>query len=283
MHEDIPVLTDDLIAALRCPLCRRPLEQADQSLRCAAGHSFDLAKQGYAFLGTGRQLPQGDTAAMIEARQAFLARGHFAPIAGAISLHARGALIADLGAGTGYYLSTVLNGLPRAQGLAFDVSKPALKRAARAHPRMGGVLADTWGELPLADHCVDLLLNVFAPRNGAEMHRVLRPDGTLIVVTPEADHLLELREELGLLGVEESKADRLTATLARFDLVKEQILRWSLDLDQESAAQLVLMGPNGHHTPSLPTQGTTVTAAVRVTTWRGRPLPSPVAPHDAGR
>ena len=63
----------------------------------------------------------------------------------------------------------------RAQGLAFDVTKPALRRAARAHPRVGAVLADTWGPLPLADGSADVLLNVFAPRNGPEMRRVLRP------------------------------------------------------------------------------------------------------------
>ena len=45
----------------------------------------------------------------------------------------------------------VLAALPDAVGLALDVSKPALRRAARAHPRAAAALADTWQRLPLAD------------------------------------------------------------------------------------------------------------------------------------
>ena len=56
---------------------------------------------------------------------------------------------------------------PDAVGLALDVSKPALRRAARAHPRAAAALADTWQRLPLADASTAVLLNVFAPRNGA--------------------------------------------------------------------------------------------------------------------
>jgi 23S rRNA (guanine745-N1)-methyltransferase len=279
------VLSADLIDALRCPLCARPLAPASQSLRCAAGHSFDVAKQGYAFLGTGKQLPEGDSAPMVQARAAFLSQGHFAPIAETVAAqtaqHTSDGLIVDLGAGPGYYLATVLSGLPHARGLAFDVSKPALKRAAKAHPRLGAVLADTWGSLPLASACAAVVLNVFAPRHGEEMRRILQPGGALIVVTPEPDHLIELRTELGLLSVDESKADRVAASLAHFDLAISTPVRWSIRLDQESAAQLVLMGPNARHTPKLPEHGLTVTASVTVATWTGRPLPSPADHRDA--
>ena len=37
------------------------------------------------------------------------------------------------------------------RGLALDVSKAALRRAARAHPRVGAVRADAWRRLPVAD------------------------------------------------------------------------------------------------------------------------------------
>ncbi|HCT81633.1 MAG TPA: hypothetical protein DGG94_20500 [Micromonosporaceae bacterium] len=272
-----------MIAALRCPLCHKPLEPAGSNLRCAAGHSFDVAKQGYVHLGTGKKLPEGDTAQMIEARSAFLAKGHFAPLQTALAATAPAGLIVDLGAGPGHYLAAILEEHENAQGIAFDVSKPALKRAARAHPRAGAVLADTWGELPLADDSVDVLLNIFAPRNGVQMRRVLRPDGLLIVVTPEQDHLIELREELGLLTVDESKQERLSNTLRDFVMDQDNRIRWQMQLSAEDAEQLVAMGPNAFHGRAKSPRNLAVTGSVRLSTWKGRPLPNPRADRDAAQ
>ncbi len=73
---------------------------------------------------------------------------------------------ADVGAGPGYYLAAVLGQLPGRAGLALDVSKFALRRAARAHPRIGAVAADAWRRLPVADGAAAVVVNVFAPRSG---------------------------------------------------------------------------------------------------------------------
>jgi hypothetical protein len=40
------------------------------------------------------------------------------------------------------------------------------------------------------DAAIDLVLNIFAPRNFAETARVLRPGGWLALVYPEANHLI---------------------------------------------------------------------------------------------
>ena len=79
-------LLDDVLGYLRCPHCGRPLAQAGPALRCAAGHSFDIARQGYvSLLPAGIPGDAGDTAAMVRARRDFLAAGHFAPIAAALT------------------------------------------------------------------------------------------------------------------------------------------------------------------------------------------------------
>ena len=264
-----------MIAALRCPLChgdfRRPLT-------CERGHNFD--NHQYAHLGTGRKLPSGDTGPMVEARSAFLAAGHYAPLTRAIGVH--DGLVADLGAGPGYYLAAALSG--NAQGLAFDVSKPALRRAARL-PRIGAVLTDTWRDLPLHTGSVDVLLNVFAPRNGPEMHRVLRGNGLLIVVTPQPDHLGELRDAYGLLEVDPSKEDRLAQTLQGFVPVDETLLRWEMDLSEADSQRLVGMGPNAFHrrvTADVTARAMRVTASVRVSRWTGLPLPTRPAARGSG-
>ena len=270
-----------MVAVLRCPICRASLV-LDTSLKCIRGHSFDVARQGYVHLGTGTKLPTGDTAEMVVAREQVQSAGLFAPLEDALAQAVPAGMIADLGAGAGHYLTRVLDGNAHAQGLAFDVSKPALRRAARAHPRMGAVLADTWGPLPLAGASIDAILNVFAPRNGPEMRRVLSPDGVLIVATPAPAHLAELRDQAGLLDVDPAKPERLSATLTNFTRTTEQTIRWRLDLTAGQAESLILMGPNAFHGHRR--AGPIVThAEVTISTWTGRPLPSRPADRGAAR
>ncbi|MCM0677136.1 23S rRNA methyltransferase, partial [Micromonospora phytophila] len=128
-------------------------------------------------------------------------------------------------------------------------SKPALRRAARAHPRAAAALADTWQRLPLADASTGVLLNVFAPRNGAEFHRILDPAGTLLVVTPAEEHLAELVGALGLLRVDPAKADRVAESLGgHFTQVSSSVHRRELALTGPEVATVVEMGPSAWHT-----------------------------------
>lgn len=259
-----------VVAKLRCPVCGEPLDAAPGALRCPRGHSFDVARQGYVNLSAGRSGHSGDTAEMVAARAEFLSAGHYDFISAALVEAARaayqGGLVLDAGAGTGRHLAAVLDALPAAPGLALDVSKPALRRAARAHPRAGAALCDTWGRLPVADGSAGVVLDVFAPRNGPEFRRVLRPGGVLLVVTPAPDHLAELVERLSLLRVDPDKAERVAASLdGHFDLAGERPLTRTLTLSPREAATLVGMGPSAWHTTPVALDGpVTVTASVRL-------------------
>ncbi len=303
-------MLDDVLGWLRCPHCGRQLTRAGGSLRCGAWHSFDIARQGYVSLLQPGARGGGDTAAMVRAREEFLATGHFAPVAAALADAATAAAgtgrgpgaegepgcVLDAGAGTGYYLAAVLNRLPGLAGLALDASRHALRRAARAHPRIGAVGCDAWRPLPVADAAADVVLNVFAPRHGAELRRVLRPGGRLLVVTPAADHLAELTGPLGLLSVDERKRERLEDNLGpSFDLVAEHEHRGAMALSHLQMAALAAMGPSSWHTSqaataeriaSLP-DPLTVTRAVSLMVLRprhGRPqraTPRPATPRPA--
>ncbi len=301
-------MLDDVLGWLRCPHCGRQLTRAGGSLRCGAGHSFDIARRGYVSLLQPGARGGGDTAAMVRAREEFLATGHFAPVAAALADAAAAATgretrpsrepgcVLDAGAGTGYYLAAVLDRLPGLAGLALDASGHALRRAARAHPRIGAVGCDAWRPLPVADAAADVVLNVFAPRHGAELRRVLRPGGRLLVVTPAADHLAELTGPLGLLSVDERKRERLADNLGpSFDLVAEREHRGAMTLSHQEMAALAAMGPSSWHASqaataervaSLP-DPLTVTRAVSLMVLRprhGRPQrakPQRVKPRRA--
>ncbi|WP_248962958.1 putative RNA methyltransferase [Sphaerisporangium perillae] len=238
----------DVIDYLTCPVCRADQALDGNVVRCARGHAFDVARQGYVSLLTGSGVPgTADTPAMVAARAAFLGAGHYAPLAARLRESASGGVVLDAGAGTGYYLAEVLR--PDDAGIALDISKHALKRAGRAHPRIGAVVADVWRPLPVKDGCVDVLLNVFAPRNGPEFARVLRPGGTLVVVTPTPRHLAPLVGELGLLSVDESKARRVQEALgAHFAETGHLIEESDMRLDHRAVETVVGMGPSAWHT-----------------------------------
>ena len=238
----------DVLELLRCPVCEGDLTQRDAGLRCPAGHSFDVARQGYVNLVPGR----ADTSEMVEARDAFLSAGHFRPLTAAVADAAQkvdeaGAIV-DLGAGTGHYLARVLDALPGRLGIAIDASPAALRRAARAHERAAAVGADAWKPLPLRDGIAAIVLSVFAPRNAAEMARILAPGGVLLAVTPTTRHLYELVGPLGLLSVPDDKEDRLDAQLAsHFALAGRRTVEHSMFLTGDESAQLVRMGPSAWH------------------------------------
>jgi 23S rRNA (guanine745-N1)-methyltransferase len=242
----------DVVDLLSCPVCGDALGEAGGALRCAAGHSFDIARQGYVNLVPGR----ADTPEMVEARDAFLRAGHFRPLSTALAQEARveDGIVVDVGAGTGHHLAAVLDALPGTRGIALDASPAALRRAARAHERATAVGADAWKPLPLRDGIARVVLSVFAPRNATEIARVLAapapgsPGGVLLAVTPTTRHLHELVGPLGLLSVPDDKEDRLDAQLAsHLTLARRRTIEHAMFLTRDECAQLVRMGPSAWH------------------------------------
>lgn len=76
-------MTPATAAALRCPVCGGPLLLNARTLRCPKAHSFDLAREGYAYLLPMQKkhtADPGDGKAMVRARRAFLSAGHYAPL-----------------------------------------------------------------------------------------------------------------------------------------------------------------------------------------------------------
>ncbi|HCF62336.1 MAG TPA: hypothetical protein DFS52_30635 [Myxococcales bacterium] len=164
-------------------------------------------------------------------------------------------------------------------GLALDLSKYAARRAARAHPRMGAVVADVTEALPLATGCAALVLSVFAPRHASEIHRVLGEGASLLVASPGARHLQELIEPLGLLKVEPEKQTRLRSQLEPlFVPEQETALELALRLSRSEVLSLASMGPSARHVEEAALRGRIealeepclVTASLTVSVFRRR-------------
>jgi len=266
---------------MACPRCRGAVVVEGGSLRCPAGHTFDVARAGYVSMLTGTGAgAAADSAAMVAARRRSLAAGQLRPVTDILVVAAREStvrgLVVDIGGGTGHHLAAVLDALPQADGLVVDLSRAAARVAARAHPRMSAAVSDVREGLPLRDGSVSLLLDVFAPRAGAEMRRVLRPDGTLLVITPAPTHLVELRDVPGMLRVDSDKQERLERSLGTwFRLRERRAVEWLMTLDRAEVRDIVLMGPSAHHVDADRLDETlaaflepiVVTGAVDLSTW----------------
>ena len=190
-----------------CPLCGGALTRQAGSLRCPAGHCFDMAREGYTYLlpvNRRHSKSPGDDKAMAAARSAFLGKGWYAPLRDAlcklsVSLTGDAPAVLDTGCGEGYYTAGVYHALldagkaPTVAGT--DISKAILRRAAKREKDVEFAVASSY-HLPVADRSIDLLLNCFSPLALEEFRRALRPGGTFLYVVPSEKHLWELKQVL---------------------------------------------------------------------------------------
>lgn len=190
-----------------CPLCGAALTRDERAYRCPAGHSFDIAREGYTHLlpaNRKHSKAPGDDKAMAAARSAFLGKGYYAPLRDAIcelgvSLTGDRPAVLDSGCGEGYYTAGLYQALldagksPVMAGI--DISKFILRLAAKREKRVEFAVASSY-HLPVADASIDLLLNCFSPLALEEFRRALRPGGTFLYVVPSEKHLWELKQVL---------------------------------------------------------------------------------------
>jgi 23S rRNA (guanine745-N1)-methyltransferase len=246
------------MTTLRCPVCQLDLQSEPKRYLCGAGHSFDIARQGYVNLLLSSQRPSqapGDSAEMIADRRAFLETDAYAPMRDRVidRLEAwqratgQPQQVLDLGCGEGYYTAAFANN-PQRQVFGLDISKPALALAAKRSRQVVWCVG-TSRALPFHDGSLDVVVNIFCRPHEAETQRVLKADGSLLMVGPGANHLMELREVLyERLIVEDSHS--LDNVLSKgFALADEETLEYSIALQQPAILQLARMTPHYWRAP----------------------------------
>jgi 23S rRNA (guanine745-N1)-methyltransferase len=194
--------------AYRCPVCGSTLIADEAGFECADRHRFDRAREGYVNLLPGGRLkgrPAGDSEAMVRARRTVFDAGLYRPITDSVAevvaevvagRNLEPPTVLDCGCGEGSYLAAVCSRADTVGvavgGWGVDVSKPAVRLAARRHRSLHFAVASSYA-LPFADDSFGAVLSVFSPRPFGEMTRVLAPDGVAVLVTPGADHLHQLK------------------------------------------------------------------------------------------
>ena len=227
-----------------CPVCSEKLETVERSLRCSAGHNFDLARQGYVNLlgGGGTRHAHGDDKLMVAARTAFLSGGHYnvlveALCRTAVEITDNSVHLLDVGCGEGFYTCRVAEALrgalKRVDVSGIDISREALIAFSR-RDKTANLAVARIASLPLADESCDLVFNLFAPQSDSEFLRVTKRGGHLVCVFPLEEHLMGLKKAI----YEKTYENPAPAYAPEgFRLVKKEEVRKTLILERSEDIQ----------------------------------------------
>jgi len=220
--------------------CHAPLARETGRFTCANNHSFDIARSGYINLlqpQDRRSKNPGDTPAAVTARRNLHSRGVTQPLLEAISETLRlspADILLDIGSGDGFYLAGLAKE-SNCQAHGIDISVPAVDAAARRYPEHQWIVANADRFIPYADQSFTKVLSLTARMNPDEFHRVLRPEGQLLVALPAPDDLIQLR------GTGRDRVPRTVETFApRFTLARHHHATTQADLDAEAIADILL-------------------------------------------
>lgn len=152
-------------------------------------------------------------------------------------------VLLDAGCGEGYYTKAVCPGREMTR-IGFDLSKDAVKLAARG-PKTALFFAADLKNIPLQDHSVDVLLDIFTPANYAEFGRVLAPDGLVMKLAPRSGYLQELRLLAGdrLRHQQYDGGDVERYVHEKMNVMEQQAITYAIPVAQETAYHLARMTP----------------------------------------
>jgi len=234
-----------------CPKCGAAFQREHNRYRCEKGHAYDRAGSGYVNLLPPGGKQHGDSKEMLRARRAFLQSGAYEPLQSAICHVAKRALtvavptVLDAGCGEGYYTGALCRALPEARVYGIDVSKDAVKMCDGLHMGADFAAASVYA-LPVLPASCDLVISVFSPFAGEEFARVLKDEGYLISVIPDARHLYALKSVLYDVPYE-NKVESYEAQ--GFDFLGAEKLSFTMELDtKEKILSLFAMTPYYHRT-----------------------------------
>lgn len=244
-------MSDNII---KCPTCEGILIQNvnDKFFKCENNHSFDVAKQGYINLlisNKNKNMHHGDSKEMMDARKSFLWNEHYEIIATKLSdyvshLMSNGSVsILDAGSGIGYYLKKIKDSIGDSSSYyGIDISKKGIIEACKVDKTISWIVGST-SKLPFINDSFDIIISVFSPITIGEFERVLKPSGRLLVVSPNEDHLLELKKEVYETILERNYEGNKLAS-DKLELFNSNDIKNTIIVQKESLKDLLMMTPH---------------------------------------
>lgn len=183
-----------------CPVCGNTLKKENNSMKCADGHCFDIAKQGYVNLLRSQSSSakrHGDDKLMVKARFDFLDKGYYSALAELLCERLGEVVepemrLLDLGCGECWYTAQIVSRFAQALVGGIDISKQALIMGAKRTRNISLAVASIF-DIPVLDGYCDVVTSVFAPYSLEEIARVLKSGGFWVRAYPLENHLMGLK------------------------------------------------------------------------------------------
>lgn len=224
---------------LICPVCKEKLNKQDRTLLCKNNHCFDYSKDGYVNLLTGSKNGDkiGDSRESARARHSFLAKDYYKCLKDEITKRLKGTVL-DICCGEGYY--------DKYDGelYGFDISKEMVRLASKSHKNNSYFVANL-ACIPIESGSIDTAIHLFAPFNGREFERILKPDGVLYSVIPGRNHLFEMKE---IIYNQPYKNDEQAPSCAELKLISESKVSDRVRISREDLKELFSMTPYYYRT-----------------------------------
>lgn len=228
--------------------CSHLLTLKEGGLFCDSGHHFDKPKGGYWNLlqpQDKKSLTPGDSEEAVLARHRWLERGLAKGLVEAlepwVEASPKGRAM-DLGCGEGTFGPALFSDWTGGY-CGVDLSKRAIRLAAKRWTEGTWVLANADRFLPAADDSVDCIVSLFGRRPATEIARVLKPGGRCVVAVPGEEDLIELREQVQQTGRRRSRWEIVVEELESAGLKFKQHQLWqtTVELEPEAIADALAM------------------------------------------
>lgn len=232
----------------RCPICHSENMQIEgHSLVCLQHHRFDLSKKGTLYFLKKNKVTEYNQE-MFVARQRMIHRGMYDEVLQQLALlmHLEPhQVLLDAGCGEGSFLARLSEwGVPGYK-VGFDLSKEGIQLAANHNETIFWCVADMTN-LPFATAQTDIILNYLSPAHYGEFKRVLKPEGLVVKVIPEANYLQELRK-LFYQDNQEKQQYSNQKVYQKFqnewNLLESKRVTYSFPIESEHRADLLRMSP----------------------------------------
>lgn len=218
-----------------CPICKHELLKNEKTYSCINKHCFDISKYGYLNIDI-KNSTSGDNKEMVNSRTSFLNQNYYLPLKTELNNIIKNLnknTILDLACGEGYYTKD----FPVKQKFAIDLSKEAIKHASKSDKSTQYIISSIYN-LPFEDSTFDLITTIFAPISFDEINRVLKNDGYFILVSPNKNHLIELKNVLY-----DTPYLNQDTTIEQFNLLSTNNIDYTFTVDNTMLKNLFKMTP----------------------------------------
>lgn len=233
---------------LKCPICSSSFSFGDdgRALLCSRGHNFDMARQGYVNFCSGSMGKLYENKELFKARRNIYEAGFFEGVERVVSDSLKELFpesdrtIVEAGCGEGSFLSFLQQKDSGNNYIGLDISKSAVKMAAKKNGQISWLVADVC-KMPIKDGSIDCIIDMLTPANYGEFSRVLKPRAYIIKIIPNDTYLIELRQRLGLKVYESKEVDKFF--FRHYELIEQKQIKYNFVCEPPIGEDMYTMTP----------------------------------------